>query len=225
MTATSETLDSEHGGSLLPTAPVDVRHLRVTRSELAKFLGCSKQTTGEWARKGIVTFSPVDDRANLGEAIRQVVERADPKRLRIRAFRDLVRDHDALRKRIAALEARLERADADRAWAIQATRNDCGGREAERLFDLQNELVARFDLLRDAHANGDLYGALDRLIDAIFYPDCSTAGDAADADADEPPNHEECDDAESAEIQPEALCARSSLASVDGSCGEYPDAD
>jgi hypothetical protein len=200
MTATAENTESGTVESLLPPAPVDVRDLRVTRAQLAKFLGCSKQTTGEWARKGIVTFSPADDRANLGEAIRQVVERADPKRLRIRAFRDLVRDHDMLRCRIRELEAKLACVKSDQADQMQALQFRINDRLAVQLMDLQRALVSQFDQLRVAHSRGGLFDAIESLVDAIFYPDggdtcpesAENSGQTRDAESRAPPSCPEC---------------------------------
>lgn len=152
--------------------PADISQLRVTRAQLAKFLGCSKQTTGTWAKKGIVTFAAHDDRARLGEALRQVMERTDPHKLRVRAFRDLVKDQDGLRNRIVELECQLEAARQENKAASFRFQDN----QAQKLFELAKQLVDSWHHLEAARTKGDLAEVFDQIIDHVFYRDIATDG-------------------------------------------------
>lgn len=185
MTTDTENTTTEGQESLLPVPLVDISQLRVTRAELAKFLDCSKQTTGEWARKGIVTFADYDQRVSLKDALRQVMARGNLKWLRVRALRDLALDTDALRQRITELERQISEMERDAERSVAATTLAAKHRYedelARGLYSLQRELIAHFSVLVAGNRRGDLANALDRMVDAVFYPDFDTTDEASDA--------------------------------------------
>ena len=156
--------------SLLPLRPEDLTSIRVRPADFARAAGVSKQCVSGWIKRGIVTLG-ADGRLNPSEAGRQVIARADPARLRAKVFKLAASDLGKLRARCREIEARLAEADADRAGALQAQEYRFSDRQAERLLDLQTQLVARVDGLLDARSQGDLDDWLERLVDSIFYPD------------------------------------------------------
>lgn len=184
--------------SLLPIRPEDLTSIRVRPADFARAVGVSKQCVSGWIKRGIVTLG-ADGRMNPSEAGRQVIARADPARLRAKVFKVAAADLGKLRTRCRDLEDRLADADAAHAAALQIQEFRFGDRQAERLFDLQSEMVARFDALVDARAQGDLEGMIERMADRHFYPEIEPpsrigrlldeahdpAGEAAAADADE----------------------------------------
>ena len=92
--------------STLPFDPKGMLALRVTRAQFARMCGVSKQSVSVWVRKGWVNIGP-DGRFDPSAAARQLMQRADPSRLRARLFREAMAPLGALHARIQSLETEV----------------------------------------------------------------------------------------------------------------------
>src|SRR5699024_1889088 len=85
------------------------------------------------------------------------------------------------RQRITELEQQLSETERDakrsEAAATLAASRRYGDVLARGLYALQQEMIAHFSVLVAANRRGDLEGAIDRMVDAIFYPDSAGDGD------------------------------------------------
>jgi hypothetical protein len=111
---------------LLPFAPADLDRcgIRMTRADLARFLGVSRTAVTEWVKSGKVCVGS-DGRLDPRQAVGQLLRSTDPARLRSKVLAPLGHEIDGLRKRIADLEARLAAA----------------GEEAQFQADVNRELI------------------------------------------------------------------------------------
>lgn len=183
--------------SLLP-APT-LADMRLTRAQTALLFGCSKQAVTNWTHKGILTFG-ADDRIAAVTAVRQLLERGDVNRMRVRVLRDVAREiaaqreradtleseRDALLGRVRSLEDALAGIREAEQARIEAARFEFELGQAIRLAKFLDAVVAQWSTLVAAFHQGGgeaVVDALDRLSAPIFYhilPDAE-----ADAPGDE----------------------------------------
>lgn len=168
----AETAHQLEPASLLP-APT-LADLRLTRAQLARLFGCSKQAVSEWVRKGVLTIGG-DDRIGAVEAVRQYFERGDVDRMRVRVLREVARDITAQGARIRELERSLAVGHDAHATAQRTAGFAFKDAQALQLAALADAIAERFDELAAARAAGFLGDALDELIAGIFYPDEANA--------------------------------------------------
>lgn len=154
--------------SLLPEPGLE--GLRLTRAQVARLLGCSKTAVTEWTRKGILTFGG-DDRTPAVAAVRQLFERGDVRRLRVRVLREVARDFTALRQTIAELRASLAAEQERSAAAVDAARDAWNLERASRVFELMNLIDDGFDALAAARREGGFVSAFVDLAGSVFNPD------------------------------------------------------
>ncbi|MGE0208541.1 MAG: hypothetical protein AB7S42_05305 [Lysobacteraceae bacterium] len=142
--------------------------IRVNQAEFARMVGVSKNAVNKWVQSGLITLGP-DGKVNPQEAARQLMDRADPARLRAPLLRKvlettsdaqaraekLAREVTSLRAAITGLESDLE---AERAFR----RDTCFHEDdlAKRENALATALEAEFDQLVTEHAAGRLDIAL-----------------------------------------------------------------
>lgn len=193
--------------SLLP-APT-LADLRLTRAQVSRLFGCSKQAVSEWTRKGILTFG-ADERIAAVMAVRQLLERGDVNRMRVRVLRDVAREiaaqrerttvleaeRDALLGRIRSLEASLAGIRAAERAGIQAARFRFGDEQAARLAALSDAVVREWSTLIAAFHRGggeEVSEVFDELVGGIFYSDNDTPAVEVDAADDELPHHNAAD--------------------------------
>lgn len=138
--------------SLLPFDPKQLLALRMTRAQFAKACGVSRQSVSEWVRKGWVNIG-ADGRLDPVEAIRQLMGRVDPSRLRARIFREATASLGELRARIQSLEAEVA---AERLARKQALHRDELARRISNFIDrLQSNAEAYWGAYLEGH--GDRY--------------------------------------------------------------------
>lgn len=96
----------------------ELLRVRVTPAQLSRVLGVSKQSVSRWIAAGKVTISPLDGKADLQEATRQVLRNTNPGKLRSRVLRRAVDDVQELREsaaladeRVAAVQTQLDAAN------------------------------------------------------------------------------------------------------------------
>lgn len=148
--------------------------LRLTRAQLARLFGCSKQAVSEWVRKGVLTLGG-DDRVGAVEAVRQYFERGDVDRMRVRVLRDVARDIAVQRARIRELEQSLADDRDVHATALRAVGFAFQDAQALQLAALADAIAERFDELTAARKAGFLDGAIEDLVSGIFYADAASA--------------------------------------------------
>jgi ParB-like chromosome segregation protein Spo0J len=96
------------------------RGYRVTQAELARLLGTSRQSVSRWVKRGAVEIG-IDGRTDAREAVRRILGRADPSRLRGALLRTAMPEVARLRaaaERVPGLEIELEQARAALAAAL-----------------------------------------------------------------------------------------------------------
>lgn len=191
--------------SLLP-APT-LADLRLTRAQVSRLFGCSKQAVSEWTRKGILTFG-ADERIAAVTAVRQLLERGDVNRMRVRVLRDVAREIAAQRDRAAALESerdgllgRIRSLESSLAGVraaeranIQAAQFRFKDEQAIRLAALSDAVVDEWSTLVAAfhQGNGEAVGeAFDGLVERVFYRDSNVSGARVGALGNESTDHNE----------------------------------
>lgn len=133
--------------SLLPFDPKQLLAMRVTRAQFARMCGVTKQSVSVWVRKGWINIGP-DGRFDPIEATRQLMQRADPARLKARVFREAMTPLAALHARIQSLETEVVAERALRKTAI--SRDEMEVRRCEFIDRLEADADAYFD----AHHSG-----------------------------------------------------------------------
>jgi AcrR family transcriptional regulator len=93
---------------LLPFAPADLDRyqLRMNRADFARLVGVSKQTVGDWTRKGWVVLG-ADGLLDPKDAMRRLLRHIDPARLRAKTMAPLIVEAGAQARKIAELEKTL----------------------------------------------------------------------------------------------------------------------
>ena len=169
--------------------------LRLTRAQVSRLFGCSKQAVSEWTRKGILTFGP-DDRIAALMAVRQLLERGDAARMRVRVLRDVAREIAAQRERAAALEserdgllARVRVLESSLAGIrgaeqarIEAARFQYADEQATRLAALNDAVTDEWSILVAAFHRGGaaaVANVFDDMVARVFYPDDDMPDDEA----------------------------------------------
>lgn len=154
---------SEAPPSLLPFDPAQLMKVRLLPAELARAFEVSKTTVSRWEKDGLIARGP-DGRIDPYVAARRIFEKADPRRMRARIFREAMQTQQQLRRRIVELEAQLDQ-------VAERTRRAFLDQQYERILILMNEVTVKFDDLVAAQASGDLENEFDRLVAEAFYPD------------------------------------------------------
>jgi len=95
-----------------PASQLDRSGLRMTRAELARLLGVTKQTVSNWVKGGKITLG-ADGRIDPRHAVSQLLRTTDPARLRSRVLSPLLNEVTALRDQIAQLSAARDLAKSD----------------------------------------------------------------------------------------------------------------
>lgn len=95
--------------SLLPFNPADLVAMRVRPADFARMVQVSKQTVSRWIKEGKIVLGP-DGRLDPSKAVREVLERTDPARLRARLFKSATESREELRSRAESAEAALRAA-------------------------------------------------------------------------------------------------------------------
>lgn len=127
-------------GDVAPPGKVDRCGLRLNQAELARLLGCSKQTVSKWVSSGKVTLG-ADGRVDSRQAVAELLRNSNPTRLRAKVLAPLLGSVEALRRRIAELEAEVARRKEDAEFHEEASMELAG-----LLNDMHHRLVEERDL-------------------------------------------------------------------------------
>ena len=148
--------------SLLPFDPKQLLAMRVTRAQFARICGVTKQSVSVWVRKGWISVGP-DGRFDPQEASRQLMQHANPARLKARVFRDAMAPLGALHARIKSLETEVA---AERARSGSVIAHD---ELARRVCTFIARLESAADAYFDAHASGRGEAFLDLLTAEVLF--------------------------------------------------------
>jgi len=153
---------------MLPFDPRELVAMRVRPAQFATMCSVSRQTVSQWTRKGWITPGP-DGLIDPIAATRQLLQRANPARIRARIFREATESLGQLRARVLDLERALakerERGESREAAARAAVADDV----ERRLVQLTDALRVRFDAGCAAYAAGGLATWMDELVAVHFY--------------------------------------------------------
>jgi hypothetical protein len=83
--------------------------LRLTRAELARLLGTSRQAVTTWVKSGKISIG-VDGRIDPRAAVAQLLRHSDPAKVRAKVLAPLTGELGALQRRVAELETKLHAA-------------------------------------------------------------------------------------------------------------------
>lgn len=155
----NDSLGQERGDAAAP-GKVDRCGLRLTQAELARLLGCSKQSVSKWISSEKVTLG-ADGRVDPRQAVAQLLRNSNPTRLRAKVLAPLLGSVEALRRRIAELEAEVAR------WQEDAEFHEGVSME---LAGLVNDMHHRFAEERDLLAAMPAEKVVDIVIDWLAAP-------------------------------------------------------
>lgn len=137
-------------------------------AEFARLVGVTKQAVSDWIKRGKITLGP-DGKLDPDVAMRQVVERTDPARLRAKALKGMAGDLHQLRQRVAELEAELAN---ERETSAARAADAALAAELEMDAGLTRMLIAiceRFDEASAAHSRDGLYEWLEEMLAVEVY--------------------------------------------------------
>lgn len=138
----------------LPFRAEDVAGLRLLPSELARFLGVSKQTVSRWKRAGRVAFG-ADGRCDPVAATRSILESGDLDKIRARILRAAVEPAELLRERVAVLQAEVLRLQQSQPARDAATHRAAWDDFRRRLNRFLYQLQERFPEAIEAASRGE----------------------------------------------------------------------
>lgn len=131
--------------------------IRVTQSEFASLMGCSRQAVCKYVAAGRIIVGP-DGRFDPRQAVSRLMKTGDPAKLRIKALEPMANELIVLRSRIVELESAF-------------------GQSLRQLEEVRGELAlaVESDEFNEAAAHGliDLLNALQQQI-LTYWPDLAT---------------------------------------------------
>ena len=110
MTEIPEKADREEEEGALSLLPPPDMGVRVRQSQLARLLHVSRQTVSAWVKEGKLTLD-ANGMVNPTSAVREVISKSDPSRMKARLLKPLVNDVETLRRDLERERARADLAE------------------------------------------------------------------------------------------------------------------
>lgn len=163
--------DKSGAPSTLPFDPVDVLRARVRPADFARMCGVSKQAVSTWIKNGVVLLGP-DGLLDPVAALRDLIAKGDPQKVRVRFLKAAMKEQEELRARVIQLEDELRRSESIVAAYDDGqlvTRNEANDDFTGRMWRLSDEVKRRFPELVQAHEGGTLDEAFGRMVGAVVW--------------------------------------------------------
>lgn len=162
-TATGARSDPPSSTFPLPFDPLQLAKLRIRPAAFARLAGVSRQSVMMWERKGWITVGG-DGLLDPAIAFRQLIERAEPKRLRVRILKESTAHFAELQARIENLERELR----DARTANESALRCAVEQEADRVIAFCSSIEDGFDDLVHASSPTEFRAKLDSLLRSHF---------------------------------------------------------